>query len=154
MIFSDSGETIENVTIYDALDEVDMGIRLHHPDYDLWRRLKGVRDKLTAKDHSLTSGWKIDKYKNLPMAEKAFCQYPSLKWYIFTDPDTFVSPTNLMTWLQKLDHTRPLYLENPSRIGTQTFAHGGSGHILSQPAIKAVTRAYSHERGYWDDYAA
>lgn len=88
------------------------------------------------------------------MAEKAFRQHPNFKWYIFTDADTFVSPSNLMTWLHELDHTRPLYLGNPSMIGSQTFGHGGSGYILSAPAMKAVAEQYSEERGYWDNFAA
>ncbi|KAK4506218.1 hypothetical protein PRZ48_004183 [Zasmidium cellare] len=170
MVFSDFAEEIDKITLHDALDDIDLGIRLHHPDFDIWRRLHaGGRQNLTAKDFSGSStnevsskvggalsnpGWKIDKYKNLPMVEKARHQHSNLKWYIFTDADTFMSPTNLMTWLSKLDHTKPLYLGNPSMIGSQTFGHGGSGYILSAPAMEVVAKKYSEERGYWENFAA
>lgn len=170
MILSDFGETIENVTIHDALDGIHDDIRLNHTDFDIWRRLKDEgRQSLTTQDFIVSTtnespstdggdlrnpGWKIDKYKNLPMVEKAFRRHPNLRWFVFTDADTFVSPSNLMNWLDRWDHTKPLYLGNPSIIATQTFGHGGSGYVLSQPAMNLTSERYSRERKYWDHYAA
>ncbi|KAK4621990.1 hypothetical protein CLAFUW4_06796 [Fulvia fulva] len=88
------------------------------------------------------------------MVRKTYEMHPTAKWYIFTDADTWVSPTNLVNWLGRFDHSKQWYLGNPSVIGQQGFAHGGSGYILSKSAMNTTSDLYSRESQYWDRFAA
>lgn len=84
MIFSDHDEIYHGHEVLDALSTVSEEIRLNHPDFELHRRLSELgRDALTpdelsgsdvkSDDGGGTSGkasrpgWKLDKWKFLPM---------------------------------------------------------------------------------------
>ncbi|KIW02545.1 uncharacterized protein PV09_06001 [Verruconis gallopava] len=82
--------------------------------------------------------WEMDKYKNYPILRKSYAMYPDKKWYMFVDADTSIMWSNVLTWLQMLDPTKPIYTGSQNWIGDVEFAHGGSGYIVSQAAAKIL----------------
>jgi hypothetical protein len=86
LIFSDHEETFHGETVIDALASVSADILETHPDFELHRRLsRSGRSTLEASELSgvdsevvmmagkiANPGWKLDKWKFLPMIERAF----------------------------------------------------------------------------------
>ncbi|KAK9476183.1 hypothetical protein V1514DRAFT_337681 [Lipomyces japonicus] len=83
--------------------------------------------------------WNLDKYKNLPMLAHAWRNKPEgIKWFVFMDADTYILWDHLSAWLNRLDHTKPLYMGSVVGEVFEKFAHGGSGVVLSYAAMEAT----------------
>lgn len=162
LIFSDYAEQYGGVEILDALESVPSYLKERHADFGLHRRLRQVgRTGLTHADfHGLPTdptsmignagnpGWKLDKWKFLPMVNRTFYEYPDMKWYVFAEVDTYMLWSVLLQYLEDLDHTRPYYVGNQMQI-SNVFAHGGSGFAVSQPAMRMVIDYWtSHQREF------
>ncbi|KAF2209964.1 glycosyltransferase family 31 protein [Cercospora zeae-maydis SCOH1-5] len=157
IIFSDLEETYRGERIYDALESVSSNIRDNNRDFELYRRLQaGGRAVLKVSElsgapeafsndggHQENAGWKLDKWKFMPMVNRTFYEYPDMKWYVFIEADTFLLWTMLQQYLSRLDHTKAIYAGSPSFIGDELFAHGGSGFLMSQPALRSVATYYA-----------
>jgi hypothetical protein len=157
LIFSDLEENYGEEHILDALADVDPGIVKENPDFELYRRLqKGGRISLTPSElagppdtfASLSGktdnpGWKLDKWKFLPMVNKTLHERPNMKWYVFVEADTFLLWSALQRYLDLLDPTEPIYAGSPTFVGGVMFAHGGSGFVVSQPALRMVVNHYA-----------
>jgi hypothetical protein len=151
LIFSDLEENYGEEHILDALADVDPGIVKENPDFELYRRLqKGGRISLTPSElagppdtfASLSGktdnpGWKLDKWKFLPMVNKTLHERPNMKWYVFVEADTFLLWSALQRYLDLLDPGSPTF------VGGVMFAHGGSGFVVSQPALRMVVNHYA-----------
>ncbi len=162
VIFSDYEETFLGERIVDALDSVDPDLIAQNNDFDLYRRLQrdgrkglapselsGVPDVevLDGGGHSGIPGWKLDKWKFLPMVNRTLYEYPDKQWYVFIEADTAILWTTLQAYLARSDPTKPHYLGFDTYIGGEcVFAHGGSGFIVSQPALRAVVDFYSDHK--------
>ncbi|PWY69722.1 hypothetical protein BO70DRAFT_145059 [Aspergillus heteromorphus CBS 117.55] len=152
-IFSDFIEPLSpSLATHDVLSSLSPNLLATNPDFDLYRR---VRDHgpaaLTPADLNPdintpigkpnNPGWKLDKWKFLPMLERALAVKPDAKWYVFMEADTYLLWDNLLPWLRRFDSRKPWYLGNQMQIVDAIFAHGGSGFILSRPAmVKAMER--------------
>ncbi|KAJ5112057.1 hypothetical protein N7532_000102 [Penicillium argentinense] len=148
-VFSDLEETIAGVQTYDVLNNVTEETMMNEPEFAIYHRLQQVgREGLTDEewgDHengpfgkTNNPGWKLDKWKFLPMIDGALEAMPDAKWYVFVEADTYVVWPNLINWLAHLDHTRSYYIGSPMQIGDILFAYGGSGVILSAQAMKRL----------------
>lgn len=79
-------------------------------------------------------GWRLDKYKFLPLIQHAGKEWPHVKWYIYTEDDTYLFLPNILLYLSEYDHRQSHYIGGlGEKLGT-TFAHGGSGFALSRGA--------------------
>jgi hypothetical protein len=134
---SDATMRVGEIELYDALANVSDTIRsldefselraqlstLHHGNQDLGAM------------HDKDGGWKLDKYKFLPMLAEAWRRFPHKQWYVVVEADTFVFWNQLVRWLATLDARRQLMLGHPTFCdydGESTmFTHGGSGFVLS-----------------------
>lgn len=169
LVFSDFGEEFEGHTIHDAIGDVIEEIRLEESDFQLWRRLKGQGratldpSELSTNDHvdpnggggnPNNGGWRLDKFKNIPMVGKTLDLKPNAKWYIYTDADTYIVWSNLLKWTRQMDSTKLKYLGSPAVIDGQVFGHGGSGYILSNALMHKAADTYKNNQTYWDKYAA
>jgi hypothetical protein len=157
LIFSDVEETYHGEHILDALADVSPNIQANNPDFDLHRRLQkggraalnsselaGSPDKYAIKTGKIENeGWRLDKWKFLPMLNKTLHQHPAMKWYVFTEADGFLLSSTLHQYLATLDPTQPIYAGNPMQIGPDVFAHGGSGFVVSQPAMWKLVNYYA-----------
>ena len=141
MVFSDLEQHVGEHSIHDALYALPEELRKGNPDFKLYQKLhqyqitrQDILSLVNPDDRQAT--WELDKYKNLPMAQEVYKQYPEKEWYMFTDADTYTVWPSLTAWLKRLDPAVPLYLGAPKIIKKKIFGHGGSGYILSQAAMK------------------
>ncbi|KAJ5691658.1 hypothetical protein N7488_012393 [Penicillium malachiteum] len=144
-IFSDYEEVIGGVRTYDVLQNVSQSVIDKEPEFEFYKHLQqNGRDGLSAEDWGDDTngpfgkvnnpGWKLDKWKFLPMTAGALELMPDAKWYVFIEADTYIVWQNLVNWLDHLEHTRTYYLGSPMQIGETLFGYGGAGVILSHQA--------------------
>lgn len=92
MLFSDSAEVFQGHTIIDALESVSPSSKNNNADFELYRRLRAhgreslALDELHGMPNEATQesrtgnaenpGWKLDKWKNLPMVNRTLHEYP------------------------------------------------------------------------------
>ncbi|KAI1324434.1 hypothetical protein F5Y16DRAFT_423956 [Xylariaceae sp. FL0255] len=159
-IFTYAGHQVSN-----ALDEIDPDLLANHPDFHYYRRLQehgpgGFSAEELAKWSQVanTGGgrdsppWKLDKWKFLPLAKKAFEQDPSSPWYMFIESDTYVFWDSLMTWLSRFDKSRPLYIGRQMALGDLIFAYGGAGFLMSNPAMRTLVERYTTSEKFYNDF--
>lgn len=164
-LYSDYEENIEGHHVYNALDEVNPDIIATHPDFEYYRRLQeGGRDAFTAEELAHwaaakntnggrdSPGWRLDKWKFLPLAEKALLMKPDAKWYIFIESDTYILWQTLLEWLSHFDSSKPHYLGMQMQIGDVIFAYGGAGFAISNPALKKVVEHRKANLKFYDDF--
>jgi hypothetical protein len=160
LVFSDLEEDYHGEHILDALSTVDDDIRTNHPDFDIYRRIQTQgRAALNASElggspeafermggNAENPGWKLDKWKFMPMLNRTIHEYPDKKWYVFIEADSFLIWSMLLQYLSLLDPTEPYYIGSGSCMGEDLFAHGGSGFVASQPAMLLATQHYAANR--------
>ncbi|KAJ5800879.1 uncharacterized protein N7518_002947 [Penicillium psychrosexuale] len=162
VIYSDFAEEIEGVQIHDVLGNMDSAAK-KNPDFDFYHRIvKYGRKGLEQHDFSDEAnsaigkpnnpGWKLDKWKFLPMAQEALRYKPDAKWFIFVEADTYMSWPTVLTWLARFDHTKPHYLGTETQIADVIFAHGGSGFMLSNPALQRASDEYTAREVELNEY--
>lgn len=158
VIFSDYEEDIEGHHIHDVFNETSDALKDTLPEFQLYKHLQAHgRDGLNTQAHlgsgptgSLENpGWKLDKFKFLPMVEKALRYQPDAEWFVFVEPDTYLAWANLLEYLSHFDADKPFYIGKHMYIDNILFAHGGSGFALSKAAIKRVSQ---HWKAHVDDY--
>lgn len=166
MIFSDFKEDFQDEHIFDALEGVSPEIIEHHKDFELYRNLRdNGRTVLETNElsgpatedtqwHGKTEnpGWKLDKWKFLPMVSKTYHEHPDMKWYIFLEADSYILWASLLEYLAVLDPSKPHYTGSIMFIGNTVFAHGGSGFMVSQPAMRMVVEQYAAHKAEIEAY--
>ncbi|KAJ5572698.1 hypothetical protein N7450_009682 [Penicillium hetheringtonii] len=163
VIYSDFEEEIEGVKIHDVLKSMDSGVKERVSDFDIYNRIvkqgrKGLEQGDFADEANSAigkpnnPGWKLDKWKFLPMAQEALKYKSNAKWYVFMEADTYISWPTLLTWLAKFDSNKPWYLGTETQIADVIFAHGGSGFMLSRPALEDASDQYTARRAELDNY--
>lgn len=142
LIFSDYEEEVDGHYVYDALTNLKEAEWADNPDYDVYKQNKAAKDKGESLRRS-SEGWKLDKYKFLPMMDMTWEMRPQKDWFVFIEADSYVFWDNLFRWLAHLDPEKALYMGSPIWRVTPpepTFAHGGSGIILSRAGLKKLVR--------------
>ncbi|KAJ5116307.1 hypothetical protein N7456_000655 [Penicillium angulare] len=157
VIYSDFEEEIQGVKIHDALRSMGPEITERTPDFDIYNRIKEMGRKGLEQDDFADEansaigkpnnpGWKLDKWKFLPMAQEALAYKSNAKWFVFIEADTYVSWPTLLSWLAGFDPKKPWYIGTETQIAETIFAHGGSGFMLSKPALKAAVTEYKSRK--------
>ncbi|KAF3385457.1 hypothetical protein F1880_002912 [Penicillium rolfsii] len=160
LIVSDFEEEIAGVRTHDVLRNISESL-LTNADFALYNRARaGGRDALTPSDLTKVAnsaggmpdnpGWKLDKWKFLPMIQEARAYRPDMQWYVFLEADTYPIWPNLLAWLDHFDSSEKLYLGNQMQIGDVIFAHGGSGFVLSHAALHAVADYHAGQVDRWN----
>ena len=138
LIFSDAAGRVGQHEIYDALEILPAAYAHEsNPDFGAYGEQARALAGGTLREHDTTAGWRLDRFKFLPMVYLARRKRPGAKWYVFVETDTFVSWDNLLRFLSQFDADAPLYLGSPlhSPDDDSWFAYGGSGIVLSHAAI-------------------
>ncbi|EOD46116.1 putative aryl-alcohol protein [Neofusicoccum parvum UCRNP2] len=92
------------------------------------------------------AAWGLDKWKFLPLAQHALATAPpQTRWIVFAEADTALVWSNVLRWLARLDAGRAWYLGGPAWLDGAAFAHGGSGYVLSRPALEMLVAALDAE---------
>lgn len=168
VIFSDLEEEIAGHRVFDVLADIDDETKKSNGDFELYNRLgEGGRDSLdvaelkrwksipsTASGNQGNPAWKLDKWKFLPLIDRALRHDDRAKWYVFMEVDTHLAWPALMRWLSNFDSRRPYYLGNQVQIGEVVFGHGGSGFIISKPAMQMASAHRAANLAYYDQYTA
>lgn len=167
LIFSDYAETYAGVPVLDALEFVSPALKDSHQDFGLYRRLQqgGGRAALLPRERSgpisrhpgplgkqQNPGWKLDKWKFLPMVNRTLHEHPDKKWYVFVETDTYVLWQTLLAYLRALDWTQPHYVGGQIWIADVLFAHGGAGFVVSRPALQQVVAMFAADQVGWEEY--
>lgn len=157
LIFSDLEEWYHGEHILDALSSVSGDIKAEHRNFDIYRRIQRdgratvALSELSGSPEAFermggnteNPGWKLDKWKFMPMVNRTIHEHPDMKWYVFIEADTFALWSMLQQYLSLLDHTKPLFIGAGTCLGEHLFAHGGSGFVVSQPTMRLATQHYS-----------
>ncbi|KAH8678205.1 hypothetical protein BX600DRAFT_431496 [Xylariales sp. PMI_506] len=156
LIFSDMRQEFVGLEIYDSLDSVSPAAKDENPDFDLYRQQYecAVDQELCNKYSSLEldkAGWRLDKYKNVHIAEKAYRMRPDYDWYLTIDADTYVLWPNLVQWLSHMDPSKKRYLGSRAIFRGKPFAHGGSGYLVSQAAMREFVEVFPSVASRYDE---
>ncbi|KAG2420552.1 hypothetical protein HFD88_000164 [Aspergillus terreus] len=162
-VFSDYDERIAGVRAHDILRDLAERVKVAEPEFELYRRLRargreallqdqqGDHQNEEGDEHTVSdggagqgmgkqdnAGWRLDKWKFLPMLDGALRERPTARWFVFVEADTYVVWPNLAAWLARLDPARAYYLAAPMASGDEVFGYGGAGIVLSQAAVRKV----------------
>lgn len=92
-----------------------------------------------------SQAWTLDKYKFLPMVERAYEMNPAAQWFVFIESDTYMVWDNMFRLLDQFDPSVPLYFGSPTPGKRPSFfAYGGAGFVLSTAAVQ---RLVTHKAG-------
>lgn len=138
IIFSDREQKLGPHPAYDILADLPPSYMANNSDFDVYHGapIQGA-DKAAP-------GWRLDRYKFLPMVERAYQMNPAADWFVFLEADTYIVWDNLFRLLEHFDPNTPLYMGSPApgrRLPngeTTWFAYGGTGTVLSSAAVKKV----------------
>lgn len=166
-IYSDFEEEIAGHHVHDVLDEIDSEIRSTHPEFEYYRRLQeGGREAFSAEEVNQwsstentpggrdTPGWKLDKWKFLPLAEKALRARPEADWYVIFEGDSYIHWSGLLDWLSRFEPSEPYYLGIQMIVDGIIFAYGGAGTVISRPALEMLVAHRSKNLKSLDKYTA
>lgn len=170
IIFSNYAETFLGHPVHDVLVNVDSKAKAENEDFEIYRRLqKSGRSALLPDELSGSQsfegskggkkenpGWRLDKWKFLPMMRETLALRPDKDWYIFVETDTYVVWSNLIQWLKQLDPSKTVYYGSENQIGPDIYAHGGSAFVMSRSAVQAAADAYTgtEKEERWNDWTA
>lgn len=164
-VFGDLEETVAGQAVHDALDETTNTIKYTSPDFELYReqleaQRRGRKDFSHFLDSTETRGHAedvalrkeekraltLDRWKFLPILEKSLQRRGQAKWFVFMEADTAIVWSNLLQWLKMLDEKKAWYLGGEMFNGDDVFAHGGSGFILSNKAVRQAADLLQREQ--------
>lgn len=169
VIFSDLDEEIEGHAVHDVLGGITEERRKEHEDFKLYNQLQKQGKRSLEAQHVITTesgsskgdylntandGWKLDKWKFLPMIDEAYQKMPQAKWFVFIETDTYLNWNNLLEYLSNFDADKPYYLGKHLYINNIEFGYGGAGFALSNPAMRKVTEQRSVRVRDYEDFTA
>ncbi|KAF2877130.1 hypothetical protein BDV95DRAFT_601543 [Massariosphaeria phaeospora] len=135
LLFSDREAELNGFDIVDALANLRPEYRYNNPDFDIYDRIQQAN---TTEEKS-NEGWRLDRYKFLPMVELAAHLRPESRWFVFIELDTYVNWDNMYRFLLNFNPMTPYYFGSPVwPTGRTVFAHGGSGFVLSRGALNKL----------------
>lgn len=159
-IYSDFNETVQGFQTHDILSGVNETIKDTATEFALYRHLRTHgREGLSYEtmygsgpSGADNPGWKLDKWKFLPMVDQALQDRPDARWFVFIEGDTYMLWQNMVAYLAKFDATKPYYLGKHMYINNILFGHGGSGFVLSRPAAEMVSRQWRQHFEEFDEF--
>ncbi|KAH8637793.1 glycosyltransferase family 31 protein [Alternaria alternata] len=139
LIFSDRKDTYNGFDISDALAHLRPEYKFNNPDFDVYDRIQSSNGTAAAGGDKSEEGWRLDKYKFLPMVEWTSYHRPESEWYVFLELDTYVNWDNMYRFLSTFNPKSAYYFGSPVWPKKKTvFAHGGTGFVLSRGALDRI----------------
>ena len=146
MVFSDLAQEIADYPVHDAIASVSEEFRDEHKDFELYRKLHQYQREGQDTSNLQGEGWNLDKWKFLPMMHHAFTTAgDNIKWFVIIEADTSLSWTNLLQWLRTMHPREPIYAGAQNNIAGTSFAHGGSGIVISRKAADLLEQGRDAE---------
>lgn len=152
VVVADLEAKVGDIAVHDAIASVSQQTRDKYGDFDLYRDIqqwyhKGQDMRKLPSDHA----WTLDKWKFMPTIHHAWEVAPShTKWFVVMEADTILSWVNLLSWLGGQDASKAWYFGSPAPylpVEGFYFAHGGSGVVISRPALERLEHARATEAG-------
>ena len=118
-------------------------------------RRKELKESGNITEYNTEAGWKLDRFKFLPMVQKAYDMSPEAEWFVFIETDTYVFWDNLFRLLLHFNSSVPLYMGSPlhgNHDGEDyLYAYGGSGIVLSHAAARALLERKTDNNGAYTE---
>lgn len=153
LVVADRATELHGHRVHDVLaDLAPVAARLKVLDFQLYHDLQKDASKVGG-----DVGWKLDRFKFLPMVEQAKKKNPTADWFVFLETDTYFVWDNVFRLLDQFDPSVPLYFGSPSPGfgledgGRVWFAYGGSGFIISRGAMEKLTERRTGRYGEYID---
>ncbi|KAK7185173.1 hypothetical protein DPSP01_000817 [Paraphaeosphaeria sporulosa] len=138
LIVSDHEQKIGQYNVIDVLAELPLSYAEGNNDFKTYTNNKKAQAEGDTVNYS-QAGWRLDRFKFLPMVDKAYAVNPKAKWYVFLESDVYFFWDTLFRLLDQFDPTEPHYLGAPSPgSDDRWFAYGGAGFVTSQGLMKKL----------------
>lgn len=136
LIVSDAEEVIQGHDVVDVLADLPASYADDNPDWAAYLHQKEAL--ATGKPISKSrDGWYLDRFKFLPMIEKAYERAPDAHWFIFIESDIYFFWDTAFRLLGLLDHNEYHYLGLPVPASAGLlFVYGGGGIVLSGRLVR------------------
>jgi hypothetical protein len=140
LIVSDHDEKIGDHPVVDVLAELPASYAVNNTDFQAYADHKKAHAEGDTVDYAV-SGWKLDRFKYLPMVDKAYELNPTAKWYVFLETNTYFFWDTLFRLLDQLKSTDLHYMGAPgpvSKSNDRDYIFGQAGFVLSQGLMKKL----------------
>ncbi|KAJ5185708.1 hypothetical protein N7491_006421 [Penicillium cf. griseofulvum] len=138
IVVSDHDETIGPHHFIDVLDHLPPEYTSDNPDFATYHAQKQAHSQGESVGYS-QEGWRLDRFKFLPMVEKAYEMRPHADWYVFIEADVYYFWDTLFRTLDQLDPSMMHYIGSPVPGSRgRSFAYGGAGFVLSTGVMKRL----------------
>ena len=137
IVFSDIAERRGSHDFLDILAGLPAPY-LENPDFSAYHKQQNAYES-GGKIESSTDGWKLDRFKFLPMVNAAHDMRPNASWYVFLEADVYIFWDNLFRLLDQFNAQDSHYFGSaaPGSHG-RWFAYGGAGIVLSEGLMKSL----------------
>ncbi|KAI1868771.1 hypothetical protein JX265_006750 [Neoarthrinium moseri] len=137
LIFSDLEEQVQGHRFIDVLADLPASYN-DSPDFATYSAQKQAHSEGNAIGYS-SDGWKLDRFKFLPMVDKAYEMRPDAEWYVFIEADVYYFWDTLFRLLHQLDPSKMHYMGSPAPgADGNFFAYGGAGFVLSRGLMQQL----------------
>ncbi|KAF9692757.1 hypothetical protein EKO04_009055 [Ascochyta lentis] len=141
IIVSEAEERLGDRQVVDILAELPKSYEVNNLDFQAYINHKKAHSEGETIQESQRS-FKLDRFKYLPMVDKAYLSKPNAKWYVFLESDVYFFWDTLFRLLSQLDPTEPHYLGAPHKGSEgRWFAYGGAGIVMSNGLMKQLIPA-------------
>ena len=143
IIVGDREERLGDRQVIDILAELPKSYAKDSPDFQAYLDQKKAHEGgETVKEQQRS--FKLDRFKYLPMVDKAYMSNPTAKWFVFIESDVYIFWDTLFRLLSQLDPSHPHYMGEAHKGSEgRHFAYGGAGIVISQGLIKQLIPAKS-----------
>ncbi|EUC34681.1 glycosyltransferase family 31 protein [Bipolaris victoriae FI3] len=141
IIVGDRDERLGDRQVIDILAELPKSYQKDNLDFEAYVAQKKAHEGgETVKGQQRS--FKLDRFKYLPMVDKAYITNPTAKWFVFVESDVYFFWDTLFRLLSQLDPSEPHYMGEPHKGSEgRQFAYGGAGIVLSQGLVKKLIPA-------------
>lgn len=161
VIYSDCPDNVGSFQVIDVLVNTTSRT-LNSTEFDVYRSQGEYRANnvyleaagLEGDDWGPQGGWVIDKYKFIPLVQHAGENWPAVKWYIYTEDDTYLFLPNVLKYLAQFDHHEAHWLGSYAAKSDVVFAQGGAGFALSRGAWEKSFGQDPHMAEKYESYTA
>jgi hypothetical protein len=138
LIVGDREERFGDRHVLDILAELPKSYETNNLDFQAYVDQKTAHvEGETAKESQRS--FKLDRFKYLPMVDKAYTTNPRAKWFVFLESDVYFFWDTLFRLLSQLNSASTHYLGEPHKGSDGPyFAYGGAGFVLSQGLMKKL----------------
>ena len=139
LIVSDTPDIVQGKHVHDVLGDLPSSYAQNNSDWSVYetQRQTIAAGNEVSKSHE---GWKLDRFKFLPMIEYAYANNSNAEWYVFIETDTYLFWDVLFRVLEKLDPHERHYLGTavPGAYD-RWFGYGGAAIVLSQGLLRDLS---------------